>query len=291
MNLEELAETLDRSGDFRVLRRLAAPDVQPRPLRAGERLAVVLDTETTGLDARVDQVTELAMLSFVYDENGVAGDVVGTFSALREPTVPIPETVQRLTGITPDLVKGHRIDMAAVDAFIEPASLIIAHNAAFDRPMAESLSPLFAAKAWACTATQLDWQGLGFEGRKLVYLLYQFGMFHDGHRALDDVFATFEILRHLLPGRSSSTLPLLLATARRPTIRIWAQATSAAVPALRARGYRWQPSTETRDRYWWRDLPANTERQERAFLETLGSVVTIQDVRRITAFERFRLPS
>jgi DNA polymerase III epsilon subunit-like protein len=39
----------------------------------------------------------------------------------------------------------------AVDAFVANASLIIAHNANFDRKFAERISAVFEQMAWACT--------------------------------------------------------------------------------------------------------------------------------------------
>src|SRR4051812_2546674 len=68
---EAAARMLEATGDYRVLRRL-----QPRPIalsrtpRQGEKIAIIVDTETTGLDHTKDEVIELGMLSFTYDEEG-----------------------------------------------------------------------------------------------------------------------------------------------------------------------------------------------------------------------------
>ena len=56
------------------------------------------------------------------------------------------------------MVLGHRIDPDAVAAFTEGAGIIIAHNANFDRRFAERYWPLFEQKAWACSATEVEWQ-------------------------------------------------------------------------------------------------------------------------------------
>jgi DNA polymerase-3 subunit epsilon len=138
---ETAARMLEATGDYRVLRRL-----QPRPIvvssvrRQGEKIAVIVDTETTGLDHTRNEVIELGMVAFTYDEDGRIGDVIGTFNALREPSVPISSEITRLTGITPEMVAGQVLDLEAVERFIAPAELIIAHNARFDRPFCERLS-------------------------------------------------------------------------------------------------------------------------------------------------------
>ncbi len=61
----------------------------------GEKIAVILDTETTGLDHTRDEVIELGMVAFVYDEEGRIGNVIGTFNGLREPGVPISPEITR----------------------------------------------------------------------------------------------------------------------------------------------------------------------------------------------------
>jgi DNA polymerase-3 subunit epsilon len=146
---EAAARMLETTGGYRVLRRL-----QPRPIavsrtpRQGERIAVIVDTETTGLDHAKDEVIELGMVAFTYHDDGRVSDVIGTFNALREPVVPVSPEITRLTGITPELVAGQVLDLEAVESFIEPADLIIAHNARFDRAFCERLSQGFQVKGW-----------------------------------------------------------------------------------------------------------------------------------------------
>lgn len=154
---EAAANRLEDSGDYRVLRRLV-----PRPIVAREDntfpyLAVLVDTETTGLQHARDEVIEIGAVAFTYDSDGRIGDVVGVYSGLRQPMAPIPPEITRLTGITDEMVVGQEIDIAALDALIEPADLVIAHNARFDRPFCEKLSPVFVPKAWACSVSEICW--------------------------------------------------------------------------------------------------------------------------------------
>jgi DNA polymerase-3 subunit epsilon len=87
------------------------------------------------------------------------------------------------------MVAGHVIDIGQLRVLIEPADLVIAHNAGFDRPFCEVFSPMFAGKAGACSVSEIDWSSRSFEGTKLGYLIGQAGYFHEGHRAVDDCFA------------------------------------------------------------------------------------------------------
>jgi DNA polymerase III subunit epsilon len=47
------------------------------------------------------------------------------------------------------MVAGHRIDEAAVNAFVDGAVITIAHNSGFDRKFAERYWPVFEGMAWA----------------------------------------------------------------------------------------------------------------------------------------------
>lgn len=290
-SLTDMADTLERSGDYRVLRRLVPRAIVPRtlPLPLGTRLGVILDTETTGLDHRKDEIIELGMIAFTYLD-GVIGDVVATYSGLREPTVEISAEITRITGITPEMVAGQAIDLAEVAVFIEEADLVIAHNAKFDRAFCEGFAPGFDYKAWACSVSEVDWSGLGFEGTKLGYLVGQCGFFHNGHRAVDDCHALLEVLAS--PSRTDAPSPFtqLVASADRTRLRLWAEGSPFHTKdILKARGYRWSDGSDGRMKCWWIEIEEDAHADEVAFLhaEIYGMEVDIR-VERLTACERFK---
>lgn len=142
MDAHEAARVIEANADYRLLRRVPpAEQWGLAPAQGETRRAVLVDTETTGLDQESDEVIELALLPFEYERDSgriVAVDERQALSGLREPSIPIPPEATKLHGITDDMVKGRRIDPDRVKAIIKPAHLIIAHNAAFDRPMVES---------------------------------------------------------------------------------------------------------------------------------------------------------
>src|SRR5919112_2174117 len=265
---EAAADILEASGQYRVLRRLQPrPVVTARVAVPGERVAVIVDTETTGLDHTRDEVIELGMVAFSYNEEGRIGDVIGTFNGLREPSVPISPEITRLTGITPDMVAGQVLDRAAVESFIEPADLIIAHNARFDRPFCERLSRGFQPKAWACSHAEIAWSGFGFEGSKLGYLLTQCGWFHHGHRAVEDCHALLEVLATPLPCDAGFPFEHLLTSARKALLRIWAESSPFDMKdVLKARGYRWNDGTNGRPKSWWVEVDEQAGEAELMFL-------------------------
>jgi DNA polymerase III subunit epsilon len=134
--LAAMAEALARSGDYRVLRRLV-PRTSFTTSMGPTKTAILLDVETTGLDQRKDEVVELGMIKFDYLPDGRIVSIRDVISSFNEPLEPIPPDVTALTGITNEMVAGHRIDEAAVSSFADEAVIVIAHNSGFDRKFAE----------------------------------------------------------------------------------------------------------------------------------------------------------
>jgi DNA polymerase-3 subunit epsilon len=166
-----MAEALSQSPDYRILRRVTPRPQSKRQDGEDTKIGVLLDLETTGLDAQKDEIIELGMVKFDFMPDGTIVGVRDIFGSFNEPSVPISQEITALTGITDELVKGHQIDEAAASAFVGDAVIIVAHNAGFDRKFAERYWPVFEHKAWGCSATEIEWRKHGFEGSRLGYLL------------------------------------------------------------------------------------------------------------------------
>ena len=209
------------------------------------------------------------MVKFDYLPDGRIVGVRDVFSAFNEPTVPISPEITALTGITDEMVAGHRIDEASVTAFVDDAVIVIAHNSGFDRKFAERYWPIFEQKAWGCSATEIDWRKHGFAGAQLGYLLNGAGFFHQAHRAVDDCHALLEVLAYELPTTGAPALALLLETARKPTVRVWAEQSPFELKdSLKKRGYRWSDGSDGRPRSWYVDVEEAALDAELAFLKT-----------------------
>lgn len=286
---EEMAQALVESGAYRILRKLQPRAVGPVDTAAYPLKGIILDTETTGLNARKDEIIEIGLVAFAYDAAGRIGGVTAVHGGLREPSVPIPAEVTRLTGITDAIVKGQSIDMDAVNRLVAPADLIIAHNAGFDRPFCENFADVFRNKAWACSVKEVDWGTRGYEGTKLGYLIGQSGFFHDGHRAVDDCFALLEVLERG-QGTPSPFAELTLAS-QRANVRIFAENSPFDMKDhLKARGYRWSDGSDGRPKCWWVELPEAALEDELAYLQ--AEIYRWRDadppVQRLTAFDRYK---
>ncbi len=285
---ESLARHLEATGNYRVLRRLVPRATSPAPANCTDRVGVILDFETTGLDPVKDEIIEVAMVKFRYSATDEITGVSDVFQSYNEPSIPIPALVTELTGITHDMVAGHRIDTASLEEFVAGANVVIAHNAGFDRKFAERLSPIFEHRHWCCTQTEIDWRKHGFGGAKLGYLLADMGYFHTAHRAIDDCHALVEILAHPLSA-APSVFAELIECARRTTIRVWAQRSPFDLKdVLKARGYRWNDGTDGRPKSWFIDVDEEARDAEVGFLkkEIYQRDVDIE-CRPLTALDRF----
>jgi DNA polymerase-3 subunit epsilon len=287
--LAAMADRLTKSADYRVLRRLVHRETSTPIIGQSTKTAILLDVETTGLDQQMDEIIELGMVKFDYLPDGRIAGLRDVFSSFNEPSEPIPPDVIALTGITNEMVAGHRIDEAEVSSFAEGAVIVIAHNAGFDRKFAERYWPIFQRKAWGCSATEIEWRKHGFEGSRLGYLLNGAGFFHQAHRAVDDCRALLEILAFELPTAGAPALGVLLEHARKKTMRVWAEQSPFELKdALKRRGYRWSDGSDGRSKSWYVDVDESKLDEEIAFLKTEIYLYEAEPrLQVITAFDRF----
>ena len=236
-----MARVLESHADYRVLRRLPVQrQFAHRAVGPVTRL-LILDTETTGLDHSRDRIIELALLRVDVDTaTGLPTGAVEIYDGLEDPGMPIPQEAQQITGISDEMVRGHKLYEQRVAAMLANADLVLAHNAGFDRPFVEARLPQFAHLPWACSFADLDWKKEGRASAKLSHLALDLGWFYDAHRAEMDCHALLAVLASPLPLSGQTGLARLLAAVAQPSYRL--QATAAPFDAkdlLKARAYRW----------------------------------------------------
>lgn len=238
---EACARVLDAHPDYRVLRRLQPTlhfDHQP----AGPtRRVVILDTETTGFDLNKERIIELAMVAVdVCTVSGLPCGPVTVFDELEDPGKPISAEIEKLTGISNDMVKGLRIDDAKVAQVLQGTDLVVAHNAGFDRPFVEARFEGFEQLPWACSVNDIDWKAAGQSSAKLEILALRLGWFYEAHRAEADCHALLKVLCSEPEAGQGTGLARLLAATAESSYRL--SATGAPFESkdlLKSRGYRW----------------------------------------------------
>ena len=289
---ERLKRLIAQTDDFRLLERipLTKPGlILPCELdkAIGDELSIVfLDTETTGLSAESDAIIELGLVRASFSPSAkklVSIDRI--VSAYEDPGRPLSPFITELTGITDDMVRGKRIDEKTVADCLDNVSLIVAHNASFDRPFFEKRFTGFDDMNWACSLEGIDWNRLGFSRRKLEDLSLKSGYFYEAHRATIDCLALAWLL-HIHPDAMAD----LLEQANRKTVVVHAfGAPFEARDILKTRGFRWHDGTSGANRHWWKEIPESTLAEEKNFLDELypnGSDRAGFEIR--TAADRFK---
>ena len=283
--LELAAALLESHPDYRVTRALTPLGDLVLPAPEGRlRKALVIDTETTGLDWRTGRIIEVAACPVTIDGRARIVAVDTTIDWLEDPGQPLSPEIARLTGLSDADLAGRHIDDAAMATLIDEAAVVIAHNAAFDRRWWEARWPSARHKPWACSMAEIDWRGHGYEGRSLGVLLDQAAsLFNRRHRADADVDALVTLLATTLPGERTAASELLL-RASRPTWAIGATGAPYAVKeALRARGYRWNTGL----RVWRIEVAEHARDDEIAWLAAEAGCRN-PSIAKVTWFDRHR---
>lgn len=268
LSAEEMASALAGDDDFRVLRRIRPVQRFHEPVASSAKtdhsIGVVVDVETTGLDREGDRIIELAIQRFRYDARGRVVEVGQPRVWREDPGRPLDPAITRLTGLSDADLAGQSIDEAEAVSVLSSAKIIVAHNASFDRPFIDRRLPAIAGKAWGCSMSDLDWPGLGFEGRKLSHLLVQCGWFFEAHRAENDVLALLYLLAHQTAD-GETMLCKLLTCAEKSSWRVHAiDSPFDSKDRLKARGYRWDAAMK----YWWREIARVELEAEQTWLKS-----------------------
>lgn len=217
---------------------------------------VILDLETTGIDPENDRIIEIALLEFgvVADKDPV---ISRCFSGVEDPGVPVSDEIFKITGLTAEIIAGQKIDWDYVRSFLSRASVVIAHNAEFDRAFLERSGHLRGLKLhWACSRRHIDWRKHNFRTTALNYLAADHGFVNPfAHRALFDCATTFRVITPYLS-------EMIMRSYEREYLVRAVYSPFESKDALKARGYSWNLEV----RVWEKRVPESELADERAFL-------------------------
>lgn len=219
---------------------------------------LIVDLETTGLDATTDRIIEIGLLEFAVLPNRQPA-ITRCYGAVEDPGIPLSPEITALTGIDSDALKGAKIEWDTVRGFFSRAGIVIAHNASFDRAFLEASGQLNGMKPhWGCSQRHIDWRKHGKNSLALNYLAADHGFVNPfAHRAVFDVATTFRLIVPHLDElvRRSYEREILVRAERSPF---------ESKDLLKARGYRWCATT----RCWTRVVTESEIDEERNFLQS-----------------------
>jgi len=161
---------------------------------------VVFDIETTGLDTLNDSIIEIGAVKIIDNE------VVEEFEELINPGFSIPDYITAINGIDNAMVRNADYPPNVLNRFhnfIKDCDFVIGHNAkSFDYPFLVSEFRKNSVKFDGVMCKDTMWIARAklkrIRSYSLKSLCEHFGVVNTtAHRALSDVYATFEVYKHL----------------------------------------------------------------------------------------------
>ncbi|WP_234996063.1 3'-5' exonuclease [Pseudobacteriovorax antillogorgiicola] len=219
---------------------------------------LIIDLETTGIDPETDKIIELGLIEFRISEDVPVPAITNMYGAVEDPKQALSEEIKKITGLDDYMLQGQKIDWVYVRAAIQRSSIIIAHNADFDRSFLEKRAELAGLEDahWACSMKHIDWAKHGFKTRALNYLAADHGFVNSfAHRALFDCATTFRLM--------SPYFAELVRKSFMKEYRVFATAAPfESKDKLKARAYRWDGAK----RVWYKTVLEDMIESERVFL-------------------------
>lgn len=265
---------IQNNPEFRILRRLKVPTTFFHPAKGNEiRRGLYVDTETTAAEPNLAEILELALVPFIYEHRGrllcIQSDQCTSF--LNDPGVPITDEIRKITGITPEDVANHSLDIPLIETMLAGVDMVIAHNAGYDRKVLERKVPAFRHVRWACSQQDVPWKDVFHApAEKLeVLAMYLGGVFYGAHRAMIDCIAGVHVLANVMDNDGRSAFEYLEEACYSESLRIWATgAPYETKDMLSKRGYRWNDGKDGRPKAWHKMITPSNLDEENVWLRT-----------------------
>lgn len=225
------------------------------------RRALIIDTETTGLDVGKHVVIEVAAVVFDLEHM----TQVEAYAALlpsetneAQSINGIPVEALHSNGVEPSVIEHCRERVwDKVREMAHGVDLVLAHSAEFDRSFAQvamggACQSVAADRSrrdlpWVCTCEDIDWPKQHRPGMSLVSLALAHGLgVASAHRALDDALLIARLL--VRAHELGADLQAMLRRGLRPKVRAVSLAPFDQRDVVKSHGFRWQPEQKK----WWR---------------------------------------
>lgn len=158
---------------------------------------VCIDIETTGLNPKVDKIIEIGAVRV---RDGLPEESIDYFV---NPGVPVSERIQKLTGITDDMLQNASYINEIIPKVCEfiGDDILVGHNILFDYS--------FLKKAAVNEGFSFEKSGIdtlkiarkyftALPSKSLTALCEHYGIIYNAHRAVWDVYATIEVYERLV---------------------------------------------------------------------------------------------
>lgn len=241
---------------------------------------VVLDTETTGIDHKKDEIIELSFVVATYNyREMVFVSIDDVYDSFNEPAQPITKMITDITGISNEMVKGKKITFNDFKDKLPEKYLIVAHNAGFDRKFVEKTFPEMIDTCWADSLTEIDWKSKGYAKNSLEMLMTYLGMFYNAHRAVNDCLALIAVIS------CSNSLAELINNASKRSLEVVLCTSFDDKDYVKELGFKWRGADKT----WVKNYKDVTEwESDKQHLNNLNVWYHIKTEKELTSLTRYK---
>jgi len=218
--------------------------------------ALIIDTETTGLDYKKDSIIEIAAVLADLDNQMILAQRASLIYAVTN------QESEKITGITQDMldyVKNSQDDpFNQIKIMSEHADCIIAHNAEFDKNFVEFLGYKFKNKKlesleWVCSCYDIIYDR-ELENKKLSTIANAYSVNNsEAHRALTDVQMLLNILYKV--SNINEQLNSILLDKKKPEYKIISLAPFDKKDEVKKAGFRW----DCIKKHWFKKIRAKDD--------------------------------
>lgn len=264
-------------------------------VRTDTKILTIIDLETTGLNFKTDKIIEIGLISVAFHlDEGILG-LRHQYTALQDPGEPLSGKIQEITGLTDADLAGKSIDWHHVMNILMQSDYVACHNSSFDRKFLEAATPDFIqAKVrqlpFGCTLNGIDWKNRGFLSQKLIDLNARIRFRYPAHRALNDCWATINLLREV-----RGTLNELIADIHQDKTLIFVTGTTYKHSSdLKAQGFSFSSGESEQGIYWYKyenvtALPATKAWLDRVIYKEEGSADKLSCMEHISPSDRYSI--
>jgi DNA polymerase-3 subunit epsilon len=250
---------LSQNGKTVVLNKFISLEKPTAKRDSEDKLALIVDVETTGLSFHNDKIIQLAFRPFYFNSESYKVTAIAKKTVLlNDPGVPLREEITYLTGISDEDVAGESIDWKWVKSAFERPDFIISHNAKFDRGFIDSEISragltISNSSLWCCSVNEIDWLSFCRPSKALEVLCAWSGFFYDAHDAGNDVDALLNLLI------KENKLKELFVKSSTPDQRVFAvDLPFENKDEIKARKYSWDRSVSM----WWKGFKNKKDADE-----------------------------
>ena len=232
-------------------RAIEQPSTAESPSAVSPSHLLIVDTETTGLDADRDACLELGAILFSVPHRQVLAQMSCLLPVDRNPA----ESINRIPAEVSRLDQPWGEGLAWFERMMETADYLVAHNAAFDRQWFGRGALPEATRPWLCTLEDIRWpEERHLKARpSVIDLALAYGIpVWSAHRALTDCIYLAEVFQRC------EDLECLIAHAQEPRRLVRAQVSYDQRHLARDAGFRWNDPVRGA---WARRLSEREERE------------------------------